>query len=108
MASRWFARRVIGEWRTDDNTERPQTSLGGLTPNEFAARSRAERILVVNGDRPGARSDRLDKVDGPTPTGMSGACHQTGLERYSGRRCAEFGSEWVSWSHGLMVGATSL
>jgi len=37
------ARHVIEEWRTDYNTERPHTSLDGLTPKEFAARSRADR-----------------------------------------------------------------
>lgn len=38
------ARRLIEEWRNDDNTHRPHTSLGGLTPNEFATRSRADHI----------------------------------------------------------------
>ena len=37
------ARRIIEEWRTDYNTERPHTSLDGLTPNEFAARFRADQ-----------------------------------------------------------------
>jgi putative transposase len=32
------ARRLIEEWRTDYNTNRPHTSLGGLTPIEFATR----------------------------------------------------------------------
>ena len=32
------ARRIIEEWRTDYNTNRPHTSLGGLTPTEFATR----------------------------------------------------------------------
>ena len=32
------ARRLIEEWRTDYNTNRPHTSLGGLTPTEFATR----------------------------------------------------------------------
>lgn len=34
------ARRLIAEWRTGYNTHRPHTSLGGLTPNEFATRTR--------------------------------------------------------------------
>jgi putative transposase len=34
------ARRLIEEWRTDYNAHRPHTSLGGLTPNEFATRTR--------------------------------------------------------------------
>ena len=33
------ARRIIEEWRRDYNAHRPHTSLGGLTPAEFAARS---------------------------------------------------------------------
>jgi putative transposase len=33
------ARRIIEAWRVDYNTERPHTSLNGLTPNEFASRS---------------------------------------------------------------------
>jgi putative transposase len=33
------ARQIIEEWRTDYNEHRPHTSLGGLTPNEFATRS---------------------------------------------------------------------
>ncbi len=37
--SLWQARRLIAEWQTDYNEERPHTSLGGLTPNEFATRS---------------------------------------------------------------------
>jgi len=36
------ARRLIAEWRIDYNARRPHTSLGGLTPNEFATRSRQD------------------------------------------------------------------
>ena len=36
------ARRIVDEWRADYNDCRPHTSLGGLTPNEFAARSRQD------------------------------------------------------------------
>jgi len=32
------ARRIIEPWRIDYNTRRPHSSLGGLTPTEFAAR----------------------------------------------------------------------
>ena len=32
------ARQIIEEWRIDYNTNRPHTSLSGLTPTEFAAR----------------------------------------------------------------------
>ena len=38
------ARRLIEEWRIDYNARRPHTSLGGLTPNEFATRSRRDHI----------------------------------------------------------------
>ena len=34
-----MARRIIEAWRLDYNAARPHTSLGGLTPNEFAAQS---------------------------------------------------------------------
>jgi putative transposase len=30
------ARQIIEEWRIDYNTNRPHTSLNGLTPTEFA------------------------------------------------------------------------
>ena len=33
------ARRIIERWRHDSTTERPHTSLDGLTPQEFATRS---------------------------------------------------------------------
>ena len=36
------ARHLIEEWRVDYNHDRPHTSLGGLTPNEFATRSRQD------------------------------------------------------------------
>ncbi len=36
------ARRLITEWKIDYNARRPHTSLGGLTPNEFATRSRQD------------------------------------------------------------------
>ena len=37
-----LARRIIEAWRLDYNGERPHTSLGGLTPAEFAARSQKD------------------------------------------------------------------
>lgn len=37
-----MARRIIEAWRIDYNGRRPHTSLGGFTPNEFAARSRSD------------------------------------------------------------------
>jgi putative transposase len=37
-----MARRIIEAWRIDYNGRRPHTSLGGLTPNEFAARPRQD------------------------------------------------------------------
>ena len=36
------ARRIIEDWRADYNARRPHTSLGGLTPNDFATRSRRD------------------------------------------------------------------
>jgi putative transposase len=42
----WFltiaqARRAIETWRIEYNTERPQSSLGDLTPEEYAERGSA-------------------------------------------------------------------
>jgi len=37
-----MARRIIEAWRRDYNVCRPHTSLGGLAPNEFAARSQQD------------------------------------------------------------------
>lgn len=37
-------RTIIEAWRVDDNTCRPHTSHGGLTPNAFAIRSRQDQI----------------------------------------------------------------
>ena len=36
------AQRIIEAWWADYNAHRPHTSLRGLTPNEFAARSRTD------------------------------------------------------------------
>jgi hypothetical protein len=36
------ARNSIEEWRIDYNVNRPHTSLDGLTPSEFATRSRSD------------------------------------------------------------------
>jgi len=44
FASLPAARGIIEEWRIDYNARRPHTSLGGLTPNEFATRSRRDQI----------------------------------------------------------------
>jgi len=37
------ARELIDAWRTDYNLNRPHTSLDGLTPHEFATRSKQDR-----------------------------------------------------------------
>jgi putative transposase len=36
------ARRIIEEWRMDHKEHSPHPSLRGLTPNEFATRSRSD------------------------------------------------------------------
>ena len=54
------ARRTIELWRVDYNTERPHTSLKGLTPSAFADRPttapQPERPLAMNEGNKGARS----------------------------------------------------
>ncbi len=47
----WFvnladAKRKIEEWRVDYNTFRPHSSLGNLTPEEFAAKHREQEKLT--------------------------------------------------------------
>ena len=39
------ARRIIEAWRADYNSARPHTSLGGLTPREFATRSGSDQTM---------------------------------------------------------------
>ena len=39
------ARQLIAAWRTDFNHHRPRTSLGGLTPVEYANRSEEDQNL---------------------------------------------------------------
>ena len=39
------ARRIIETWRADYNSARPHTSLGGLTPREFATRSGSDQTM---------------------------------------------------------------
>ncbi|MBX9993110.1 MAG: transposase [Phreatobacter oligotrophus] len=38
-----MVRRIIDAWRIEHNGHRPHTSLGGLTPDEFATRSQQDR-----------------------------------------------------------------
>jgi putative transposase len=39
------ARRIIDAWRADYNSAGPHTSLGGLTPKEFATRSGSDQTM---------------------------------------------------------------
>lgn len=67
FASLGEARRIIERWRVDYNTERPHTSLNGLTPNEFAAQRGGPPELamgsairpVANPARNGQNQNRL-------------------------------------------------
>ena len=49
----WFvnvhhARALVGEWKEDYNTRRPHSSLGYMTPAEFAQSASPHGGLVVN------------------------------------------------------------
>jgi putative transposase len=46
FASLAEARRIIEAWRTDYNTVRPHSSLGGLTPSTFASRSQPDQTAA--------------------------------------------------------------
>jgi len=53
------ARQIIEEWRIDYNTNRPHTSLNGLTPTEFATRpnqGQNQNRLSINEGKQGSRS----------------------------------------------------
>jgi putative transposase len=58
----WFvtlaqARRIIEAWRVEYNTERPHSSLGDLTPEEFAANNllRIQKTLSLTADSSSGR-----------------------------------------------------
>src|SRR3954470_24882021 len=55
------ARQIIEAWRIDCNTNRPYTSLDGLTSTEFAARTGAklEQTLLMNEGNLGSRSEAV-------------------------------------------------
>jgi len=40
-----YARNLIAVWRTDFNQHRPHSSLAGLTPVEYANRSKEDQTL---------------------------------------------------------------
>lgn len=46
------ARRIIESWKTDSHTDRPHTSLAGLTPVEFAAKADALSTQQARGTAP--------------------------------------------------------
>ena len=56
------ARRIIETWRLDYNAERPHSSLGYLTPHEFAANWYAVNLL-----------DQIQDTASPTATGQDAA-----------------------------------
>ncbi len=56
------ARRVIESWRIEYNTERPHSSLGDLTPEEFAAAANPE-LLPPFGRETALRMKTLTKVE---------------------------------------------
>lgn len=45
FASYRHAREIIENWRLDYNLNRPHTSLDGLTPHQFATRSRQDHTM---------------------------------------------------------------
>ncbi len=54
------AKKIIEDWRVEYNANRPHRSLGGLTPEAFAARTQKDqtqnKVLVMNEGIQGARS----------------------------------------------------
>lgn len=58
------ARRIIEAWRVDYNEVRPHSSLGYLTPEEFAAGWQAARTETTPDARPAQASGRTAAVNG--------------------------------------------
>lgn len=75
------ARRIIEAWRTDYNTVRPHSSLGYLTPEEFAASWRAEHDKQQEQDAvPRPATGRVAAVHGasaPRPVAGTPTAGQT-------------------------------
>jgi integrase-like protein len=63
---------IIEEWRTDYNTNRPHSSLNGLTPTEFAARPYwGQNWNSMNEGKLGSRSaTATSKVDSSQPRSL--------------------------------------
>ena len=53
------ARQIIEDWRIDYNTNRPHTSLNGLTPTEFATRVQHIAADAVSEEERGRRLWRI-------------------------------------------------
>ncbi|MGS1048205.1 integrase core domain-containing protein [Burkholderia glumae] len=49
FVSRRHAKRLIEEWRIEYNTERPHSSLGYLTPAQFARAHDAKQRFLTSG-----------------------------------------------------------
>jgi Integrase core domain len=66
----WFqnlfdAKRKIAEWRVEYNEERPHSSLGYLTPSEYAARA-AKASCGNDGDKAAWKTPRRSPPAFPT------------------------------------------
>lgn len=72
----WFldledAKDLVEAWRIDYNTERPHSSLGGLTPGEFAARAQTPlrpRRSAASSCAPSERGGKPESTPNPNPT----------------------------------------
>jgi hypothetical protein len=89
------ARRLIEEWKMDYNAHRPHTSLGGLTPNEFATRSRTDHSRTessyergqIGGNVTGHDPWRLAQWTGPRRPRSS--CRHDGQIKPLRHRCLD-------------------
>jgi len=72
----WFldledAKDLIEAWRIDYNTERPHSSLGGMTPGEFATRAQPPlrpRRYAASASAPSERGGKPESTPNPNPT----------------------------------------
>ena len=82
------AREIIEEWRADYNTNRPHSSLNGLTPAEFAARPREGQNWNNSSYERGQVGEQVTGDTSRCDGAAVGALSNTGQRATSHDRCS--------------------